>query len=143
MFICKKYCTHTDRVRIKPYLLCVLWAEIPSFKRKSLKVVFFWSELTAAYEDTLCYKDIFELNARISLIRSLFCALITCIYCIKNQPLHFNFVEVLWSPKCFGHSCGHLQGDFFLEQGCSCNENVSESLRNSEHFIIQTITSGL
>ena len=30
--------------------------------------MFFWSELTTAYEDTLCYKDIFELNARIGLV---------------------------------------------------------------------------
>ena len=53
MFICKKYCTYTIGVLIKPYLLYVLWAEIPSFKRKSLKVLFFWSELTTANEDTL------------------------------------------------------------------------------------------
>jgi len=64
-------------------------------------------------DDTLCYKDIFELNPRISLICSLFCALITCIHCIKDQPMHFNIVYMLWSPKCFGHSCGHLQGDYF------------------------------
>jgi hypothetical protein len=81
----KKYCTHTNRVIIKPCLLYGLWAEVPSFKRKSLKVVVFWLELTTAYEDTLCYKDIFELSARISLICSFFCALITCVYCIKDQ----------------------------------------------------------
>jgi len=52
MLICKKYCTYTNGVLIKPYLLYVLWAGIPSFKRKSLKAVFFWSRLTTANEGT-------------------------------------------------------------------------------------------
>ena len=59
---------------------------------------------------------------RISLICSLFCALITCMYCVKNEPMHFNFVDLPWSPKCFGHSCGHLQGDFFENKGAIAME---------------------
>ena len=27
--------------------------------------------------------------------------------------MYFIFVDVFWSPTCFGPSCGHLQGDFF------------------------------
>ena len=72
-------CTHSNRVLIKPYLHYLLWAEIPSIKGNSLKVAFFWSELTTANEDTLCYEDIFEHSARLSLTCSLFCALITCV----------------------------------------------------------------
>ena len=32
--------------------------------------------------------------------------------------MDFNFIGklVLWSPICFGRSCGHLQGDFFEDK---------------------------
>jgi len=73
------------------------------------------SDLTTANEDTICCKDILKLNARISLKCSFFYALVTCIYCIKDQPMHFSFIDVLWSPTCFGHSCGHLQGELLIE----------------------------
>jgi hypothetical protein len=65
MFICKKYCRHTNPVLVIPYLHYLLWAEIPRFMGNSLKVMFFWSQLTTANEDTLYYKYVFELNTKI------------------------------------------------------------------------------